>query len=332
VAYEPPWKYSFAPATVVDARPACIYCGNTEVPVLLGEDRKDVGVCEGCAAHVRWLWRQMPGDSAPVGEPAKVSRIKVLISKLRSTSEGQTVDSAAIYSYEFGLCEQSDGKSLDLPTTDLVGSETELDAVERSCSSLLVATWSRFIEPLYVAHTPRGRLVRLYLVTAYADASIVEPPRLLWRTWPFDRHVSDGMRGFYTGFRDVFELRLWKHRGQDPRTAGVTTHVREGAARYIKMQQLLRSGKGDRSIDTSMASYWRQSMSEDEKLVDKLLCEHEHEVASRSSGDGGPVESAESTVAVSGGPPKEISVGPPPETYDEPAAAGDDEGDDVDFE
>jgi len=344
--YKPPWDYSFTAADA-DPRPACIYCGNAEAPILLGKQRSDVGVCEGCISHARWLWRLLPGDSPPVGESARPTRVKVVISKLMKLSDGKTADPSSVYSYEFGLCAQADG-TLDLPTADLLGSETETEAACRACSALLVSTWSRFVEPLYVAYTPRGRLVRVYLVTAYADASIAELPRLSWRQWPLDKHVGDSVRGFYAGFRDVWELRLWKHRGREPRAACVTTHVRESAARYIKLQQQLRSGIVGQDLDTSMAAYWRQSMSDDEKLVDRLLREQEEAIAARSverraEKSEESSTSADRPVAASAGPPAEIAVSPqrsdvyppsPGPDYHDDAddTVGGEDSDDVDFE
>jgi hypothetical protein len=250
------------------------------------------------------------------------TRFKLLITRLQKLSDGKLANPGAVESYEFALRQQSDGE-LDLPTVDLRGSESEADAVSRLCGDLLIATWPVFVEPLYVAHTPRGRLVRVVLVTAYAEASITEAPRVVWREWPLDQRVSSPMKEFYYGLRDVWGLRLWKHQGREPRTAGVTTLVREGAHRYIRLQQRLRSSPHDATVDTSMAEYLYRSMSDDEKLVDKMVKDYEVKIFERTSSaakaGGEPPEQLVLTQAVKpeGGPPPAIVVGPPGDVHDD---------------
>lgn len=303
----PSWQYEFANSAV-----PCLYCGNTERVVVVGEGRREVGVCEACAVHLYWIWRESPGDELPSGTTGRADglvRVKVLIARRITLRGGEQAAPDHASSYQFGMV--SRGDSLDLPTADIMPGEDESQAVSRALGESGVGTWSRFVEPLYTGHTPRGSLARVYLATACvlpAKGQEVARP-LQWRDWPIERQTA-GMATFYRALTQVWPLRLWKQRSLTA-PSEVTVLVRRGAAEYIQLQQSLRAGEKD--VDTSMAEYLRRQMTDDEKWVDKVLREHEEERAERDA-----------EISALNPEPPAADASPGPTGFEEPAGIPDD--------
>jgi len=231
-----------------------------------------VGVCESCAVHVTWTWRTNSGEAQPVFDDKsikQVSRVKVVLAtRQRTDLGGVKLDPALVSSYDFAMVPHEG--AIDLPGDDLADGEPEVKAVERALEKLKAFTWPAFIEPLYKAYTPRGKLVSVVFVSAWGMSS-GELDRSHWRAWPPEQWVVPGMKGFYAGFENSWALRLFKYRSATQPTDEISVYVREGAVRYIRLQQQLRSGK--RPDDLSMIEYLRQSMSDDERRVEAKLRE-----------------------------------------------------------
>jgi hypothetical protein len=266
--YLPPWQYEFR-------KMSCLFCGNDERIVLVGvadpqSPPASIGICEACAVHAHWTWRMLAGDAAPAEDSGQVTRVKVVVSRLAklSTEGGELCKADHPGSYELVMAPGVDGYH-DLPTAELQPGEKELEAAARALASVGLVTWSVFLEPLFTAHSPRGSLVRIYLVTAYADAPdqamVVAPPA--WRRWPPWDHAR-GLYGLYASLREIWPLRIAVLRTLEPSREQITTRIRKGAAEYIRLQQRLRV---DPDIDVSMAKYLRQSMSDDERAACKQV-------------------------------------------------------------
>jgi len=133
---------------------------------------------------------------------------------------------------------------------------SEDEAVKKALERIRVYTWPPFVEPLYKAYTPRGRLVSVVLVTAWAMID-GEFKKSNWREWPPHQWVAPGMRGFYAGFECAWALRLHKRQSAAQSTEEISVFVRKAAALYIDLQQQLRSG--ERPQDLSMLEYLRKS-------------------------------------------------------------------------
>ena len=277
--YVPPWFCTF----VRGEGHTCAFCGQSDCSLLVPGNsevsRSDVslGICEACAVHVHWAWRTTTGDVPPVfPEKVTVSSVKVIVARLRPSSDGKDPpDPALASSYDFVVSFQADG-SVDLPGVDFAEGESMADAVLRALGEVKLSTWSLFVEPLYKAHTPRGRLVSVVLCTVWSK---VGPPfsNPEWRPWPLHDHVVPGMAGFYTGLEDAWAQRVWRYSSASPRTDELSVYVREAASRYIDIQQQARAGEGP---DLSMLEYLRKCMSDDEVRVDRILRTHEEGVAS----------------------------------------------------
>lgn len=265
--YVPPWQHEFR-------RVPCLLCGNDErvvlvSPGMLGRDA-DVGICEACAVHAHWTWRTLSGDAAPTADASRVTKVKVVVSRLAKLPTGEPCVADHPDSYEIAMAPAADGYH-DLPTAELQPGEDEISASSRALASVGLATWPIFLESLHAGHTPRGSLVRIYLATAYADASPADasPPLFQWRRWPPWEHAR-GLYGLYVGLREIWLLRIAVLRAREPGREQITTHVRRGAAEYIRIQQRLREDPG---ADTSMAAYLRQSMSDDERAACRRVLE-----------------------------------------------------------
>jgi hypothetical protein len=314
----PGWEYAFHHGV------PCLFCGNDERVVLSPasevEPPSEVtpafpvamttlsrGVCEACASHLTWIWRQSPPDAALTDDASEATRIKVLVTRLRPVVDGEATADLP-HSYDFAMAAQPDG-SVDFPTAELAAGEDQFAAVSRALAQVGLQTWPCFSESLYEGHTPRGRVARLVLVTACSKIPELKlDPE--WREWPPWEHAT-GMGGLYRALQHVWPLRIWKHLAQEPRTVGVTTLLREGAAKYVQIQQDLRSGK--KGVDTSMLEYLRKCMTDDEKLVDKLLREHEQRDAEVRAERG---EDETVDVTDSPGDPEETVLGPGAEDSD----------------
>jgi hypothetical protein len=318
------WEYSF------HAGVPCLFCGNDERVVLVPASDVAVpeevspafpvamttlsrGVCEACASHLTWIWRQSPPDASLASDSVEATRIKVLVARLRPVVEGEAIPDQP-HSYDFAMAAQPDG-GVDFPTAELAKGEAEFAAVSRALAQVGLATWTCCCESLYEGHTPRGRVARLVLVTACAKISELKiDPQ--WREWPPWEHAT-GMGGLYRALQHVWPLRIWKHLAREPRTSGITTVLREGAAKYVQIQRDLRSGVS--GVDTSMLEYLRKSMTDDEKLVDRVLRDYEQKEAEvrAERGEGEREELPNSTEA---GVFEEM-VGEDPEMFED----GDDE-------
>jgi hypothetical protein len=219
--------------------------------------------------HSYWAWKTVP-DCAEPSPPDEVrvavERVKVVVSGLVQLPSGKVADPSAPESYQFVVTMDQ----ADFPSAVLQPGETVVEAVGRALEQVGLVTWPPFVEPLYSALTPRGRLAKVVLVTAFACTR----PRTSWswKPWP-PWKIDSPMANLYEALRDVWVLRIWKHLAREPRTAGITTMLRDAASKYIKIQQDLRAGVS--GVDTSLVEYLRRGMSDDEKLIERLLREHE---------------------------------------------------------
>jgi len=298
---------------------SCFLCGGDERVVLVrsGAELPGVGVCEACSVHVRCAWREAPGDAPPAQGVARVTRVKALVLRLAelgeaARSEGLEADPTCASSYEVAMVVGSGGE-LDLPSQDVSAEDSELSAVLRSLAACGISTWEPLVEPLYAAHTARGRVARVYLVRAWHSPSDL----VQWRPWPPWEHApSSG--ALYLALRDVMRYRAPSLK---PLSA-LSVRVREAAHRYVQIQRSLRAKVC--GVDSSMLPLLRQSMSEDEKVVDRLVREHDEVEA-----DVLRQEVAEEAEVEDGGAaevPDDVAVGDLPE-----AASAEEDDDDVRF-
>ena len=265
-----------------------------------GPEAPVTGICEACVLHAHWVWRTSPGEAPPaISEDAvrKVARVKVVLARRRpmmpqvpgsqsgaaesSGSQAQksaTIESvileqdaredpSLVSSYDFAMVAQEEG-DVDFPGCDLADGMSEAEAVKKALEKISVYTWPSFVEPLYKAYTPRGRLVSVVLVTAWAMIR-GDFKKSYWREWPPQQWVVPGMKGFYAGFECAWALRLHKRQSATQSTEEISVFVHEAAARYIDLQQQLRSG--ERPQDLSMLEYLHKSMTEDERKIDARL-------------------------------------------------------------
>ena len=273
---------------VVPAKPEPAAIDSTSTVVATTSAPPEVGVCEACVIHMYWAWRGIVPDADQAGPDeslGEVERVKVVVSALRVLPGDKRADPEHPDSYQVALVVRPDG-GLDLPSADLRPRDTCAAAAARALAQHGVLTWDCFVEPLYAALSPRGRLSRVMLATAYTTwerdplggvrAAPAPAGKLQWRDGP-PWEEAHGLRALYLGLRDVWPLRVWKYVARDPRPSQVTTIVRRAAAEYIYMQQDLRSGVP--GVDTSAAELLRRGMSEDEKMVEKLLGTEERGLA-----------------------------------------------------
>ena len=270
-----------------------------------GPEATVTGICEACVLHAHWVWRTSPGEAPPaISEDAvrKVARVKVVLARRRpmmpqvpgsqagaaessgsqaqksATIESVTLgsvtpeqdaraDPSLVSSYDFVMVAQEEG-DVDFPGCDLADGMSEAEAVKKALEKISVCTWPSFVEPLYKAYTPRGRLVSVVLVTAWAMIR-GDFKKSYWREWPSQQWVVPGMKGFYAGFENAWALRLHKRQSATQSTEEISVFVHEAAARYIDLQQQLRSG--ERPQDLPMLEYLRKSMTEDERKIDARL-------------------------------------------------------------
>jgi hypothetical protein len=278
----PGWDFTFTnePGYI------CIFCHQDDRPVLTRPDSLEgpaeieftlqAGVCEACAIHAQWLWRLSTGEVPPgvdTENVMKVSRVKVLISRLRDdpNKENEKMDPAYPDSYEILMFPQPDG-SLDLPWMDVTNGETEETAAINAMARHEIGAWPMFLEPFHKSYTPRGKLVSIMLATAWTPIHAEDKTRQ-WRPWPLKDHVIPAMEGFYWAFESTWADRILRFQGQDHATNELSVLVREGARRYIQIQhQILVK---DKTVDTSMVEYLRRQMTDDEKWVEGKIKELE---------------------------------------------------------
>ncbi len=280
--YNPGWDFSH----IMDPSVKCVYCLKSDTPVMV-RGGQNFGVCETCAVIAHYLWRKVQGEVPPeYPESAKteVSKVYVLIPKLGKTNVSFASDGSEVHSpadpllpssYEFVMRVNEEG-SLDLPGVTVQPGESLRMAAERALGLLKVLTWPipSFVEPLYTAYTPRGRLAAVMLVTAWrlvdADALV---DGLDWRKWPLSTKPTS-MGGFYKALETIWAMRLKQHHQQrSMHTEKISVRVFGSGSKYIELQQGLRLKKPD--IDTSLSEIMKRLMSEDEKVVEKLIAEHE---------------------------------------------------------
>jgi hypothetical protein len=240
------------------------------------------GICEACAVHLYWIWHEVEEDADPTRideHRREAEKVKVILSRLPKLAEG-TANPEVPESYELAM---SLREGVDFPSVDLLPGESYQAAAVRALDKHGYITWQPFVEPLYAALSPRGRLARVVLVTAYTQwqtdveeggSKLREAPAggLVWRRWPPWEEASD-LSSLYLALRDVWPLRLWKRLAREQRLEGVTTCLRRAAAEFLYMQQALRAGKKD--VDTSASELLRRNMSDDEKVIVKKLEEQE---------------------------------------------------------
>jgi len=274
----PAWEHRFT------SGPACVMCGTTSRTVVANLTRDDLGVCEVCSVLLYRAWHDMPADLLPPeldGEQREADRSKVLLMRLCG-KRPESLDS-----YEVAFCSTEEG--LDLPTVKIAEKQEDVDAVVTSLASYGVVTWPPFVDALYTALSPRGKLVRLVFVSAYTHwqkdldggVSTSRPQsderELKWLDWPPWKRAS-GMASLLVGLRDVMPLRAWRHFKAEgtTRTGSLVTVLRRAASEYVYMQQDLRSGVA--GVDVTGAELLRRNMSDDEKEVDRLVKVHEEMV------------------------------------------------------
>ena len=278
--YSPPWDFGF----MMDEAVSCAFCLKSEMPMLV-RGGQTLGVCEPCSAIVHHLWKQEPGEVPPEfphSAQTEVARVYLLIPRLAATNK-DVVDGKEVHtkaeptlsnSYEFVMVTNDEGL-LDLPGANVAPGGTLWEASVAALKTLKAQTWShpRFIEPLYTAYTPRGRLAAVMLVTAWRldDADAIEDG-FNWKQWPLSGHPTP-MGGFYKALETVWDMRLFRHNREASHTEAISVRVRGAGSNYIKLQQRLRSGA--KGLDLSMVDVMRRTMTEDEKKIDKMITEHE---------------------------------------------------------
>jgi hypothetical protein len=282
-SYSPPW-----PDTTfhMDSYLKCIICHQTDLSMIVRGESKQ-GICESCSVIAHHMWRQAPGEAPPSFPDAaktEVARVYVAIAKLSKTNletDGTHSKSSPELptSYDFAMVEREDDGSIDLPGTEVQPGEDHRAAVDRVLGSLKLATWPHpnFVEELYTAYTPRGRLATVYLVTVWRmqDKESLEDG-LQWRHAPLSAQATS-MGGFYRAMETVWKMRLHHHFITENHTDAICVRVSGAGASYIEMQRLLREGK--RELDTSMVEIMRRNMSDDEKLIDKMIAAHAAKLA-----------------------------------------------------
>jgi len=279
--YNPGWDFTYT----MDEQVKCVLCLKSDMPMLV-RGSENTGVCEPCAAIAHHLWRQEQGEIPPgYPETAKteVARVYVLIPRLSTSTVELAPDGKEVHtkpdrllpnSYEFVMLPNEVG-TLDLPGVNVGEKESLREAAERALRLVKILTWPHpgFVEPLYTAYTPRGRLASVSLVTAWrlVNADALQDG-LEWRKWPISNKETP-MAGFYKSLETVWAMRLYQHNRGPSRTEAISVRVRGAGSQYIELQQALRAETAN--LDMSMVEIMRRSMTDDEKMIDKLIGEHE---------------------------------------------------------
>ena len=280
--YNPGWDFSH----IMDPSVKCAFCLKSDTPMLV-RGGQNVGICETCAVIAHYLWRKVEGElppEYPESATTKVSKVYVLIPKLGKTNVTLAADGTEVHSpadpllpssYEFVMRMNEEG-TLDLPGVNVMPGETLAMSAERALKLVKATTWAipDFIQPLYTAYTPRGRLAAVMLVTAWRlEDSDAAEDGLDWRKWPLSSRPTP-MAGFYKALEPIWAMRLNQHHQQRAmHTDQISVRVFGSGAKYIDLQQRLRLNKPN--LDTSLCEIMKRLMSEDEKVVEKLIAEHE---------------------------------------------------------
>lgn len=272
VVYGPEWDHSYTMDGVV----SCAFCLTRDRPILV-RGGQNIGICEPCAGIVHYMWKQEPGDVPPsfTDEGKKeVTRVYLVIPRL--SLEIAKPQSELASDYQFVVVTSEDGQ-LDLPSVDVIKGEDLNGTAARALGALGLTTWARpdFLETLYTAYTPRGRLATVMMVRAWRlQNSQATSDTLIWREWDVLKSNS-GMMGFYTALEPVWAMRVFRHNratGENATTA-ISVRVRGIAAQFIELQQGLRTGV--KNLDVSLLEFMKRKVTEDEKAVDKLIAQHE---------------------------------------------------------
>jgi hypothetical protein len=270
--YRPEWDYSYTMDGVV----SCAFCMTQERPIFV-RGGQTIGVCEPCSGIAHFMWKQEPGDVPPSFTDAaakEVTRVYLVIPRL--SQNRAKPHSELPTDYEFVVVVDEEGK-LDLPSVVVAKDEKLNVAAVRALGELGLSTWSRpdFLETLYTAYTPRGRLATVMLVRAWRLAnSQATSDTLAWRSWD-ELNKASSMMGFYSALEPVWAMRVFRHNraaGENP-TTDISVRIRSIAAQFIELQQGLR--EGDKNLDISMFEYMKRKVTEDEKAIDKLIAQHE---------------------------------------------------------
>lgn len=325
----------------------CLMCGcaaRTVATRLSSLPKMTVGICEACSVHAYWTWKSLYPDADP-GEPDEsgvFGSVRVVLARRSRLPSGELAAPGAPEAFDVAMVRRSveSDSGVDLPSA-IIRSKNEplFDAVKEALGRHGVVTWAPCIEPLYAALSPRGRLARVVLVTAYTTwtrddegTRLADAPggKLDWRPWPPWERAPD-LAALYIGLRDVWPLRVWKHElATEGRAEEICTFLRRAAAEYIYLQQNLRTGKP--GVDASAAEILRRSMSDDEKLVEKQLAEEERKQAERLEQEAaekraGTLPLMLGSGAVTHDGATALPAGPPPEAP-EAEVGGLDQGDD----
>jgi hypothetical protein len=275
--YNPPWDHSFQ----LDPEVKCVLCCQKGISVFV-RGKENQGICEACAVIAHYMWRQEPGEvppEYPESAMTKISRVYVAIARLSDNNEDEQgchseAQPMLPNSYDFAMVTREDDGTLDLPGTDVQPGETLREATERVLASLKVKTWAHpdFVESLYTAYTPRGRLATVMFVSAWGmvDEKAFDDG-LDWRHAPLSSRATV-MGGFYKALESVWAMRLYHHFRVPSHTEAICVKVSGMGASYFELERLLRAGK--KNLDTSMAELMRRQMSADERLIAKMLAEH----------------------------------------------------------
>ena len=272
----------------------CLLCGcavRTVATRLSGTPKMTVGICEACSVHAYWTWKSLYPDADP-GEPDEsgaFGSVRVVLVRRSRLPSGELAAPGAPEAFDVAMVRRSveSDSGVDLPSATIRKKEPLFDAVKEALGRHGVVTWAPFVEPLYAALSPRGRLARVVLVTAYTTwardsegTRLADAPggKLDWRPWPPWERAPD-LAALYIGLRDVWPIRVWKHDFTEGGPEEICTFLRRAAAEYIYLQQDLRTGEP--GVDASAAEILRRGMSDDEKLVERLLVEAELRLAER---------------------------------------------------
>jgi len=264
----PPWTFIYKR----DGSKRCVLCGDDHRTIVESEHGDGLGVCESCAVHAYWLWHAFPRDAEPSssGDAAVVEAVRVLLLRLKKFPGDEVADPEFVGSYEVAMVEVPGG--LDLPSGRVEDGESEVNAATAALAAAGVETWRPFLEVLYRAASPRGRFASVVLATAWTKIPDWKGKSLQWKGWPPWDH-AEGTKVLYMALETVLGIRLWKYARQEPRPDSLCVQVREGAAKYASLRRKIRAGATD--VDTSMMEIMLRGMSDDEKIVDRLLRESE---------------------------------------------------------
>jgi hypothetical protein len=229
-----------------------------------------VGICESCVVHARRLWAEDKAEVPPGFDPLKTPQsLRILVPRL---IEGQ--DPALSTSYQF-VCSRSptsdDGLEVPVATgVDAPSCELALKTLE----TFGMHSWPRFVEKLFSAHTPRGSLCHVFLITAWSHKKEkADPSNWIWGPWPLEGSMG-GMATFWRAMDTVWQLRLYRQQMSGEPLLG--TYVSEAARHYA---DLCLEELSNPKVDLSMKKIYQAALSPEELRICSLVVSHQQDEA-----------------------------------------------------